>query len=292
MRDQLAQQLMMAGIQPEQFHAMSSAEGMRKAMQDPRIRQLIEMLLRSYLGGWGGLVDGSSLVKEMERAEAEGRTGQFSKGRAVTAFDRVLGDFAVQGLGTLGKSVGVKFDTNVAFEWQPADSQRLIQWAARFGLQEVLISALSRMHFEERRSATCRDTLVAAAEEAGLDRTATLRFLDSRELEQEVWRSYGDCPRRLGIHSIPMLIFNGPTTNGGPFRDGTETAEIARGSCDMETFLGIFERILQKTRDAQRPKVSLAAEKKITERTEKTTKKIERTVEKTAKAGFKKGFLL
>lgn len=144
----------------------------------------------------------------------------------------------------LGQRAGIKLDYNVQTNWQPVDSQRVMLWARRFGLAEQYMSALSRRHFEERSSASHRATILEAANEAGLDVEACGKFLNTDELINDVWCSYGDTIRNKGIDSIPLFIFNSPLTDGGPFRSGDGDAEIVHGSADPATFLDAFERLL------------------------------------------------
>jgi len=80
----------------------------------------------------------------------------------------------------LGEPSGIIFDFGAYLNKQPIDSQRLLLWAARFGKAEAFVAALSARHFErssEGESASKRHTLVAAAEEAGLDVIAAEKFL-------------------------------------------------------------------------------------------------------------------
>ena len=42
-----------------------------------------------------------------------------------------------------GAAAGIKFQYDVAFDFHPIDSQRLVLWAARFGKQEELVEAMS-----------------------------------------------------------------------------------------------------------------------------------------------------
>ena len=90
----------------------------------------------------------------------------------------------------------------VLAQWQPVESQRLLLWAGRFGLQEEFMSALNKRHFEQRQSASARSTLRDAAREVGLDGAAAVAFLDSRELEDVVWKSYGQTIHEKKIHSV------------------------------------------------------------------------------------------
>lgn len=107
------------------------------------------------------------------------------------------------------------------------------------------MDALAVRHFERRQSASARSTLLAACEEVGLDPGAAAAFLDTDELEAEVWRSYGSTIREKGIHAIPYFVFNGPGSEGGPFRAGVPgEGYTIRGSANPETFLRIYERIL------------------------------------------------
>ena len=63
-------------------------------------------------------------------------------------------DARTEQLQKLANIAGIKMDFEVLVQWQPVDSQRLMLWAARFGKQEAYMSALSRRHFEERKSAS------------------------------------------------------------------------------------------------------------------------------------------
>uniref|UniRef100_A0A7S2GRB6 DSBA-like thioredoxin domain-containing protein n=1 Tax=Haptolina brevifila TaxID=156173 RepID=A0A7S2GRB6_9EUKA len=112
------------------------------------------------------------------------------------------------------------------------------------------MSALNRRHFELRESASIRATCLAAAAEAGIDITVAEAFLETDELEAEVWRSYGSTIRDAGIHAIPLFAFSVPAIDaqGGPFRTpGTDEAYVVRGSSSERSFLGLFELILRDT---------------------------------------------
>jgi len=155
----------------------------------------------------------------------------------------------------LGVQAGIKFDYNVLAQWQPVESQRLLLWAGRYGLQEPFMSALNKRHFEQRESASDRKTLLAAADEVGLNVEAAAAFLDTKELEDVVWRSYGETIHDRRIHSIPLFAFCVPAIGavGGPFRTpGKHEAFVARGSMDQEYFLALFETILRDVRAGQR----------------------------------------
>lgn len=149
-------------------------------------------------------------------------------------------------LSHLGRAAKIDFRFDVRTDWQPVDSQRLLLWAGRQGKQELFMTALNRRHFTQAQSASERPTLLAACQEVGLDPDAASAFLDTDELEEEVWRSYGDTIHKYGIHAIPFFLFHHPASGavGGPFRDaGDADPWIVNGSMDSDHFLGIFTEI-------------------------------------------------
>lgn len=145
----------------------------------------------------------------------------------------------------LGRNCGIELDYLVQTNWQPVNSQRVMLWAHRFGLQEKYMSALGKRHFELRTSASHDATLLESVAEAGLDPEACKQFLETDELRASVWEAYGDTIHNKGIHSIPLFIFNSPATDGGPFRNGKGNPEMEHGSGNPSRFLEIFERLLR-----------------------------------------------
>eukprot|EP00928_Gymnodinium_smaydae_P084491 TRINITY_DN67763_c0_g1_i1.p1 TRINITY_DN67763_c0_g1~~TRINITY_DN67763_c0_g1_i1.p1 ORF type:complete len:159 (+),score=15.27 TRINITY_DN67763_c0_g1_i1:420-896(+) len=145
----------------------------------------------------------------------------------------------------LGRNCGIELDYGVQTNWQPVNSQRVMLWAHRFGLQEAYMSALARRHFEQQKSASHDATILQCVQEAGLDVDACRKFLATEELRAEVWESYRSTIDEKGIHAIPLFIFNSPATDGGPFRNGNGKPEIEHGSGNVARFVDIFERLLQ-----------------------------------------------
>ena len=155
----------------------------------------------------------------------------------------------------LGAAAGIEFELDVVAQYQPVESQRLLLWAGRFGLQEEFMGALNRRHFERGESASTRATLLRACADVGLDESAAAAFLETDELEQDVWRSYGDTIRQSGIRSIPLFAFSVPALGavGGPFREaGDYEAYVVRGSSDEKTFSSLFELILRDAKAGER----------------------------------------
>ena len=67
---------------------------------------------------------------------------------------------------------------------------------------------------------------------------AAAAFLDSDELEDEVWRSYGETIRTANIRAIPLFAFNVPSLDavGGPFRPAGAYESTSRGSSGRQNF--------------------------------------------------------
>lgn len=147
----------------------------------------------------------------------------------------------------LGVKVGIKLDYGVQANWQPVDSQRAMLWAARVGKQEDFVDVLSHKHFEEKKSASHRQTILDAAEEVGLDRQTLGEFLDGDELKAEVWHSYASTVHEKGIHSIPKFIF-GLEDMKSIFRpQGKSESVLVNGSGDPESFAQVFESLLARS---------------------------------------------
>ena len=164
-------------------------------------------------------------------------------------------DMAEASMREQARAAGIELDYGVLAQWQPVSSQRLLLWAGRFGLQEEFMSALNKRHFERRQSASERDTLLAAAADVGLDAAAAAAFLDTEELTDEVWASYGRTITEKRIHSIPLFAMSVPSIDawGGPFRPaGKHEAYVVRGSMDQGFFLGLLELILRDVKAGKR----------------------------------------
>ena len=79
------------------------------------------------------------------------------------------------------------------------------------------MDVLGSKHFEQQLSASHTSTLLEAAAEVGLDADAAAAFLETDELEDYVWQSYGDTIKKHDIRAIPYFIF-GPEGMWSPFR--------------------------------------------------------------------------
>eukprot|EP00747_Dinoflagellata_sp_TGD_P195840 gnl/TRDRNA2_/TRDRNA2_65110_c0_seq1.p1 gnl/TRDRNA2_/TRDRNA2_65110_c0~~gnl/TRDRNA2_/TRDRNA2_65110_c0_seq1.p1 ORF type:complete len:163 (-),score=34.38 gnl/TRDRNA2_/TRDRNA2_65110_c0_seq1:34-522(-) len=144
------------------------------------------------------------------------------------------------------KKAGVSLDFGVKTQWQPIASQRVMIFASKSGRQEAYIEALNRRHFMQGQSASHRNTVLDSAEEAGLDREEVAKFLDTNELEADVWESYRATVEDKGVHSIPLFVFNvAGMTDGGPFRSGSGRHWTIKGAQGAEVFLQVFREAVE-----------------------------------------------
>lgn len=108
-----------------------------------------------------------------------------------------------------GASEGIGFAfERIARTPSTLNSHRLVRRAAADGLQDPILEALFRAYFLEGRDIGSLDVLVELAGQAGLDRAATQRYLESEDDIENVL-SEDRVARRLGITGVPCFVFNG-----------------------------------------------------------------------------------
>ncbi|KAJ2786921.1 hypothetical protein GGI15_001134 [Coemansia interrupta] len=110
------------------------------------------------------------------------------------------------------------------------DSHRLIDFARLQGseTEEKAVSSLLRRYFEEEQDIGDTEVLLGAAEDAGLDRLETQKYLESDDGIDTVKQKIKHA-QRLGISGVPFYIIND--------RYGISGAE------SPETFLQVFEKV-------------------------------------------------
>lgn len=109
------------------------------------------------------------------------------------------------------------------------ESHRLVRWAAGFNKETELVEALFQAYFFRGEDIGAKDILLAAAEAAGLDRSAAESFLEGSDLLAEVSEEDRQA-RALGIDGVPCFIFNGRHALAGaqPPKVLAEMLDIAR----------------------------------------------------------------
>jgi predicted DsbA family dithiol-disulfide isomerase len=104
--------------------------------------------------------------------------------------------------------VGFEMKTNEDSRiYNTFDAHRLLHWAGIVGHQQELKQALFRAYFTNGGHMGDYDTLVEAAQEAGLEPDAAREVLVSGRYADEV-RSAEEHWRRAGINSVPAVIVN------------------------------------------------------------------------------------
>lgn len=153
-------------------------------------------------------------------------------------------------LDVLGEQAGISYKHGVEMVWQPVDSQRILLWAGRFGKQEEVADEIGKLHFEEVRHNNDRSTLLAACERVGLDVDAAEAFLDTDEMVDRVWWSYGTTIRYYGIKEIPCYVLNRigvPGPFSGFFDAATSPAPyILYGATEPDDVMDALELIREE----------------------------------------------
>lgn len=108
---------------------------------------------------------------------------------------------------------------------------------------------MSKRHFEMSQSNADRQTLLAAVSDVeGLDVAAAKAFLDTDELADEVWRSYGRTQKWYGITEIPVFSFNRPGVPSAFSPAFKEEAMphpiIVIGSASIDIFEKVFDELV------------------------------------------------
>ena len=104
-----------------------------------------------------------------------------------------------------GENIRFVFD-RIARTPNTVDSHRLIAFAGRHGAQDATVEALFRRYFERGEDIGDDDVLVAAGEDAGLDKAAVRRFLAGGEGVEEVRRESA-AASRMGVSGVPCFVF-------------------------------------------------------------------------------------
>lgn len=113
-----------------------------------------------------------------------------------------------QAIAESGREAGIEFQfSRIKRTPNTVLSHRLVFWSAKNLRQDEVVGELFKAYFEEGLDIGDLDTLVACAVRAGLDETASRRFLTSDEGRQEVVAS-DVYARRLGINGVPCFIVN------------------------------------------------------------------------------------
>lgn len=105
------------------------------------------------------------------------------------------------------------------------DSHRLIRWARSEGMQDAMVEELFRLYFIDGADLTDTQTLVDAAERAGLNSTLISELLNSdqdvKEVEADVVRAH-----EIGVTGVPFFVIDGRFAVAGAENPETLAAAI------------------------------------------------------------------
>jgi predicted DsbA family dithiol-disulfide isomerase len=105
-----------------------------------------------------------------------------------------------------GLEEGIEFDfSNIDRTPNTVNSHRLVRYAAGYGVQTPVISAIFDAYFMDGKDIGRPDILADIAELAGLERAPTLEFLES-DTDAATIVAEDELARRLGVNGVPCFI--------------------------------------------------------------------------------------
>jgi len=138
-----------------------------------------------------------------------------------------------------GEAVGLNFDFK-KIERSPntLDSHRLILWASGAGLQDEVVEILFRKFFMDGKDLGDHQTLIEAAEEAGMDGKIVGELLNTdRDLDKVSSEEYQ--AREIGVQGVPFFIIN--------------DKYALSGAQDAATFHQVFDKIAEEEKNGEAP---------------------------------------
>ncbi|MGI9371946.1 MAG: DsbA family oxidoreductase [Hyphomicrobiales bacterium] len=136
-------------------------------------------------------------IPENGMSRKEYLENKFGAEGAKEAYDRIR---------ETGKADDIEFDFE-SIEKSPntLNAHRLIRWAAAFNAQDAMVERLFSLFFLEGEDLSDQDTLLNAAEDAGLEREVVERLLagdaDKDEVRQEIVTA-----GQMGVTGVPCFI--------------------------------------------------------------------------------------
>jgi predicted DsbA family dithiol-disulfide isomerase len=138
--------------------------------------------------------------------------------------DRIVG-----ALREAGMSVGIEFRFDRMNRIpNTLDAHRVIHWAGIAGRQDQAVNSLFRRYFLDGEDLSDPETLVAAADEAGLD-AVEIRAKLAGDSDRELVAAADQYVRSLGISGVPTFIF--------------ERKYALSGAQDPSVFLQVFDQV-------------------------------------------------
>lgn len=110
-------------------------------------------------------------------------------------------------VGQVAASVGLEMDTETSIPANTINAHRLTHLAKKHGKQKEITHALFLAYFTEQKNVDDIDTLVAIAEDAGLDGAEARAVLESDAYTNDVQQDIHEA-RQFGITGVPFFVFD------------------------------------------------------------------------------------
>ena len=138
----------------------------------------------------------------------------------------------------LAAAEGITFDWDRLRHANTSRAHRVLHLAKEQGLQQELLERLYRAYFSEGVQITDPDALAALGEEVGLDGDEVRDALDDEGYGEAVERDITRA-RMLGVNGVPFFLL--------------EQKYGVSGAQSAETFVGVFEQVLEFQRSGTEP---------------------------------------
>lgn len=113
-----------------------------------------------------------------------------------------------QQVARMAKDAGLEFNMDTIILTNTFDAHRLMALANKNGLAHEMKERILKAHFTESKHIGDHDTLVALAEEVGLDPQEAREVLQSDQYSEDVHKDINEA-RQIGINSVPFFLIDG-----------------------------------------------------------------------------------
>ncbi|MBO0334899.1 DsbA family oxidoreductase [Sneathiella sp. CAU 1612] len=139
-----------------------------------------------------------------------------------------------------GQAVDIPFNfSKIERTPNTLDSHRLIRWAHSAGCQDALVEILFRRFFVDGEDIGDHTVLIAAAEEAGMDKTLVTDLLE-KGADRDLVSEEDMRARQMGVSGVPFFILN--------------DKYAVSGAQDPAAFLAAFDKIAEhEANEAENP---------------------------------------
>ncbi len=105
------------------------------------------------------------------------------------------------------QTVGLTYDYEAIQMTNSFDAHRLAKWSNQFGKETVLTERLMKAYFTDGLNIADIDTLVAIANEVGLNEVESRKVLESNNYQSQVTDEIQE-GRQVGVQGVPFFVLN------------------------------------------------------------------------------------